>query len=275
LGWHPGPTGQSPRVGLTELARPSRPFPLTHSPLGRTLTLIPLWRSESPTSSSPDSGELRRDPPLPNGASALPRHALPPNCVVSSPPPPIAAIVVELRPSRSCPCGLIYSGELCWNSCPRFPVLAVSSSSLHRLDGCYNPDVAALLFLAARSWARCRLLTGAAPGRWPCCHNRGCAIVLPPWSSTLLLWEHSCEFLLLLLASMLLLWWPGQRARHACLCCWCAMLLLLLCSSLCYCCCCSAWACVASLCTLLLWILVQVLVQDSVKNFLTKLGMII
>jgi hypothetical protein len=95
-------------------------------------------------------------------------------------------------------------------------------------------------------------LAVAALGRWPCCRNRGCAIVSPPWSSTLLLWEHSCEFLLLLLASVHLLWWPGQRARHACLCCCCAMLLLLLCSSLCYCCCCSARAYAVSLCTLLL-----------------------
>jgi hypothetical protein len=226
-------------------------------------------------SSSPDSGELRWDPPPPDDASALPHRALPPDRGVSSPSPPIAAIVVELRPSRSCPCGLIYSGELCWSSCPRSTMLAVSSSSSCRLDGCCNPDVAALLCLAARPWARCRLLAGAASGRWPCCHNHGCAVVSPPWSSTVLLCEHSCEFLLLLLASMCLLWWPGQRARHACLCCCCAMLLLLLCSSLCCCCWCSARACAASLYTLLLWILVQVLVQDSVMNFLTKLGMII
>jgi hypothetical protein len=224
-------------------------------------------------SSSPDFGELRWDPLPPDGASALPRHALPPDHGVSSPLPLIAPIAAELRPSGSCPCGLIYSGELCWSSCPHSPVLAVSSSLLRWLDGCCNPDVAAMLCLVARPWAWCRPLTGAASGRWPCCHNRGCAIVSTPWSSTSLLCEHSDEFLLLL-ASMCLLWWPGQWARHAFLCCCCAMLLLLLCSSLCYCYCYSARACAVNLCTLLLWVPVQVLVQDSVKNFLTQHGMI-
>jgi hypothetical protein len=108
--------------------------------------------------SSPDSGELRRDPPPPDGASAPLHRALPPDRGVSSPSPPIAAIAVELRPSRSCPCGLIYSSELCWSSCPRSTVLAVLSLSPRRLDGCCNPDVAAVLCLAARPLARCRPL---------------------------------------------------------------------------------------------------------------------
>jgi hypothetical protein len=192
----------------------------------------------------------------------------PPDRGVSLSSPPIAAIAVELRPSRSRPCDLIYSGELRWSSCPSSTVLAVSSLSPRRLDGCCNPDVAAMLCLATRPWARCRPLANAAFGWWPCCHNRGCAIVSPPWSSTLPLCEHSGEFLLLLLASVCLLWWPGQWARHAFLCCCHALLLLLPCSSLCCCCYGSAQACAASLWILLLWVSVQLLVQDSVKNFL-------
>jgi hypothetical protein len=107
-----GPLVSLPRwFDRTGSARPSRP---PHSlPLSvETLTLSSLWRFVSPTRSLPGSSELRRDPPPPPGASALPRCALTPDRGVSSPPPPIAAIAVELRPSRSCPSGLIYSCEL-------------------------------------------------------------------------------------------------------------------------------------------------------------------
>jgi hypothetical protein len=125
-------------MGLTESARPSRPPP--HSlPSRSVLTLIPPSDFESPTSSSPDFGELRRDPPLPYGVSALSHRALPPNRGVSSSSPPIAAIATELRPSRSRPCGLIYSGEPRWSFCPSSTVLEVAPLSSRRLDGCLQP----------------------------------------------------------------------------------------------------------------------------------------
>jgi hypothetical protein len=140
-------------------------------------------------------------------------------------------------PSGSRPCGLICFGEPRWSSRPSSWVIAVAP---HRRVGWMaicNPDVAAMLYSAARLWERCCPLAVAASGWWPRCHNCGCPVVSPPWSSALLLCEHSCEFLLLLLVSVCFLWWPGQWATHACLCCCHAMLLLLSCSSLCCCCC--------------------------------------
>jgi hypothetical protein len=207
-------------------------------------------------SSSPGFGKLRWDPPPPYGVSALPHHALPPDRGVLSTSPPIAAITVELHLNRSCPCGLIYFGEPRWSSCPSSMVPAVSSTSSRRLDGCCNPDVAAMLCSVARPWAWCRPLTGAASGQWPWCHNRGCAIVSPPWSSVLLPCEHSCEFF----SSLLLCACYGGLASKP------GMLVYAV--AVPCCCCCSAQACAASLWILLLWVLVQVLVQDSVENFL-------
>jgi hypothetical protein len=107
-------------------------------------------------------------------------------------------------------------------------------------------------------------LAVAALGRWPCCRNRGCAVVSPPWSSTLLLCEHSCEFLL---PSLLLCACYGGLASEP------GMLAYAVAVPCCYCC--SAEACATAAVVLLLWVPVQVLVQDSVKNFLTELGMII
>jgi hypothetical protein len=78
---------------LAQLAAPHSP-----PPLGRLLTLIPLWRLESPTTPSPISGELRRAPPLPYGASGPPRRVLPPDRGDSSSSPPIIAIAAELHP---------------------------------------------------------------------------------------------------------------------------------------------------------------------------------
>jgi hypothetical protein len=136
-------------MGLTEPARPSRPPPSLAPPLGRFLTLIPSGDFESPMSSSPDSGELRRDPPLPYGVSALPHRALPPDCGVSSSSPPIAAIAVELRPVDLAPAA--------WST----PASLVGASALaprclwwpprHRvgwMDVC-NPNVASLVGASA------------------------------------------------------------------------------------------------------------------------------
>jgi hypothetical protein len=141
---------------------------------------------------------------------------------------------------------LIYSGELRWSSCPSSTVLAVSSSSLRRLDRCCNPDVAAMLCLAARPWARCRPLAGAASRQWPCCHNRGCAVVSPPWSSVLLPCEHSCEFF----SSLLLCTCYGGLASEP------GMLAYAV-AVPCYCCC-SAQACAAAAVVLELLLLVTV-----------------
>jgi hypothetical protein len=138
-------------------------------------------------SSSPDFGELRRDPPPPYGVSAPPRPTLPPDHGVSSSSPPIAAIAVELGPSRSRPCGLIYSGELRWSPCPSSMVLAVSSSSPRRLNGYCNPDIAAMM---CRPFGRehdaapspVQPLDGglaATTVAAPSCHRHG----LPPCSS--------------------------------------------------------------------------------------------
>jgi hypothetical protein len=71
--------------------------------------------------------------------------------------------------------------------------------------------------LAVRPWARCRSspsqpLDGAFTAT-----TVAAPTVSPPWSSSSLLCELTCEFYSFSLVSALLSWWPGQQARHACL----------------------------------------------------------
>jgi hypothetical protein len=75
-------------------------------------------------------------------------------------------------------------------------VLAVALRRLVGWTAAYNPDVTSGAVLGHSAASTMPPLAVAASGWWPLCHNRGCADVSPPWSSALLLCEHSCEFLL-------------------------------------------------------------------------------
>jgi hypothetical protein len=114
-----------------------------------------------------------------------------------------------------------------WSFCPSLLVVAVALRRLVGWTAACNPNVAPDVVLCRSAMSMMPLLAVAASGRWPPCHNRGCADMSPPWSSASLLCELTYEFDFFSLVSVFMLWWPGQRARHACLCC-CAMLELVL-----------------------------------------------
>jgi hypothetical protein len=98
--------------GQPQRARPDQPGPVGRLPHSLSLARPnpnPLLSGdcESPATSSLDSGERRRAPPLPCGAFAPPRQALPFDHGDSSVLPPFIAIASERRLVNPALCGSI------------------------------------------------------------------------------------------------------------------------------------------------------------------------
>jgi hypothetical protein len=163
-------------------------------------------------SSSPDSDELRRDPPPPYGVSAPPHRALPPDRGVSSSSSPIAAIAIELCPSRSRPCS--WSTPASFTGAPALALRCLRCLPRHRIGWMVAATPTSLPCCA---WPLGRehdvapssvqpldgglaATTVAAPS---CRHNglRSCSLVSTPVSST-----PPCFCVLAMVA------WPASQA---------------------------------------------------------------
>jgi hypothetical protein len=156
-----------PLVRSTRVVRPDQPGPVGRTPSSLsldsnlTLTLIALVLSgdcESPSTSSLDSGELRRSPPSPCGAFAQPPHALSSDRGDLSASPPFVAIASARRPGRSRPLRL----DLLWLdhagvSAPLLSVCCCVSAAIAGWKACLQPRPlpGVVLCLAAWPWARC------------------------------------------------------------------------------------------------------------------------
>jgi hypothetical protein len=188
--------------------------PLTLPSLGHVLTLILSGDPESPTTPSPDSGELRRAPPPPYGAIAPPRRVLPSDRGDSLTSPPFIAIASELRPvdlaleARSASAGLAGA-----SSC--LSVLVVVPPSPRRLDGEPATPTSPPRCCAwpldrehgAASHHRSHWTVASLPQPWLCrrCRRHG---LLPRSSVT----SPVSSLLLPCLCALVLVVWPASQA---------------------------------------------------------------